>query len=129
MSTHTAERSWSSLVDDILGGLEHLVDAQIRLAKTEVKEDLAQASVAAGITAGGGALAAIGVGFLLLGAVYALSLALPAWLAAVLVGAVVLLTGGILMSQGKKRLREVFPLDQSAKATKETLEWAKNQIK
>ena len=89
-----------SLADD----LARLFTQEVQLAKAEVS--VAMRDLKAGVLSlaiGLGVLLA-GVGFLLLAAVYALSLVVQPWLAALIVGGVVTLVGIVLLLKAKKSL-------------------------
>lgn len=49
--------------------------------------------------------------------------ALPLWLALILVGACVGAVGAIVAVQGKHKLDSIKPLEETARALKENLEW------
>src|SRR6476661_7322647 len=85
----TPQRSFPDVLQDIIINLQQIIRYEFRLAKTEIAEKAIEGARPA-ITFGVGlVLAFYGVGFLLLACVYALSAAIAAWLAALLVGAVV----------------------------------------
>ena len=89
-----------SLADD----LARLFTQEVQLAKAELSvavRDLKSGVVSLAI--GFGVLLA-GVGFLLLAAVYALSMVVQPWLAALLVGGVITLVGIVLLLKAKKSL-------------------------
>ena len=68
---------------------------------------------------------AFSVVFVLLAAVYALSLILPAWMAALIVGAGVGLIAALCVGLGISRLRRVRAAPRTAATLKENVEWAK----
>lgn len=80
-----------------------LLTKELALAKAELKE--ASRTTKAGVAgvAGGAIVLLAGLIFLLLAAVYGLSLYLQPWLAALLVGAVVSVIGFIMLQTGKKQ--------------------------
>ena len=130
MQRSVPERSVPEVLGDIIANFEEIVRAEIRLGRTEIKEETAKA-VKSGITLGAGvALGFLGLGFLLLAAVYALTMMIAAWLAALIVGAVVAIVGGALASTGAKRLKSVDPKpDKTIRSMEENVQWAKQQIK
>jgi putative superfamily III holin-X len=80
-----SERSVSEVLQDIVGNIQDIVRSEVRLAKTEVGEELTKAK-AASLAIGGGALSGIfSASFLLLAIVYALSRVVPDWAAALIV--------------------------------------------
>lgn len=69
------------------------------------------------------------LGFMLLTIVYVLATLVSAWLAALLVTAVVAVVALVLVTAGKDRLKRVKPPEKTIETLKENVEWAKNQIK
>ena len=79
------DRSISVLLQDIVGNIQDIVRAEVRLVKTEVGEEFGKAR-SAGVLCAVGTLAAIcSALFILLAAVYALSEVMPEWAAALTV--------------------------------------------
>ena len=123
-------RSVVEVLSDIFGNLEDIVQSQIRLAKAEVTDELRgvkSAALSLAITALAGTFTVL---FLLLSAMYALSLVMPSWQAALVVaGAMALVTIGaaLLRSRSNKPGKKFAP--RTAKSVKEDLEWAKQSTK
>ncbi|HXN22929.1 MAG TPA: phage holin family protein [Candidatus Dormibacteraeota bacterium] len=124
------ERSVPEVLQDIVRNLQEIIRSEFRLAKTEIKEEGGKAR-RPGITIGWGLILAIyAVGILLLAIVYALSTALAPWLAALIVGVVVLALSGAFIITGTKKLKEVRAVpEKTIESVKENLQWAKHQIK
>ena len=57
------ERSFSDVLESIVGNVQTIIRSEIQLAKTEVKEETAKAARAAGILAAGGLLGVYAGGF------------------------------------------------------------------
>ena len=120
------DRSFGNVLGDIAGNIQEIVRSEGRLAQVELKEEAAK-TIRAGRPLGAGiALALYGLGFLLLAAVYALSTFVSPWLAAAMVGGVVLMAGLILIAIGKSRLQLVSRPEKTIGRLKENLQWAKN---
>ncbi len=103
--------STSHVLVNLARDIADLVRKEVELARTEMSEKIDQ--VRQGTTAiGAGALVAY-AGFvcLLVSAIAALALVISTWLAALVVGGVVTLIGGIMLAQGKKKLeaKELTP--------------------
>lgn len=103
------DASLAELVRRLGDELSTLVRDEIRLAQAELAQKGKQAGVGAGIFGGAGMLAFYGVGALIAALTLALSLALEPWLAAVIVGVVLLAVAGILGLVGKRKVQEAFP--------------------
>ncbi len=129
MSTN-GDRSFSDVLEDIVGNVQNIVRHEVRLAKAEIQEEAVVAGKAAGIAASGGVLALYALGFLLLTCVYALEEAVAPWLAALIVAVVAGIGSAILLNIGVKRMKRVDPRPQKTIRTiKENVEWAKNQAR
>ena len=130
MAAPQVQRSVPEILEDIASNLTQLVQAEFRLAKSELKEG-AERVAGPGATLGAGAvLAFYGFGFLLLAAVHALSLVMAGWLAALIVGGVLAVAAGILIGAGGTKLRRVNLIpDKTMRTLEEDVQWAKQQIK
>jgi hypothetical protein len=83
--------------------VQEIVRSEVRLAKTELREEAAKVKTS-GVLLGAGALLGLYAGgFLLLGTVYVLATILPAWAAAFIVALTLALVAGFLLSAGRKR--------------------------
>jgi Kef-type K+ transport system membrane component KefB len=99
------ERSVPQVLHDIVGNVEEIIRSEWRLAKTEIKESAVVRAKDASIFGVGVVLGFYGIGFLLLGAVYGLSMIVGGWRAALVVGAVLALVSIGLMTASAKRLK------------------------
>jgi len=124
------DRSFSDVVQDVIRNVQEIVRSEVRLAKTEIREEVAKAKPAS-VWLGGGAIAGIfAILFLLLMIMYALALVMAMWTAALIVGAGLAITAGLLLNAGVKRFRQIHPApERTIETIKENLEWAKQQTK
>lgn len=122
-----AERSFSEVWQDILRNVQEIVRSEVRLVKAELREEAAGAKQMTILAGAGAATAMIAAVFLLLSAVYALSLVMPSWAAALLVGASLALVAWALLSSGLKRFRDLYGAGATTKLRKEQIEWTKQQ--
>ncbi len=97
------------LVGRLAGQVSELVRGELELARTELTEKGKRAGAGAGLAGAGGVVALYGLGALLAAAVAALALVWPVWLAALVVGVVVLAVGGVLALAGRSQLRRSAP--------------------
>ena len=130
MTAPRIQRSMPEILEDIASNLTQIAQAEFRLAKTELKEG-AKKAAGPGATLGAGlVLAFYGLGVLLLAAVYALSLVIAGWLAALIVGGVLAVAAGILIGVSTTKLKRVnLAPDKTIRTLEEDLQWAKQQIK
>jgi membrane protein len=103
------ERSVGQLVSDASEQLSRLVREEMRLAAVELQQKGKRLGVGAGLFGGAGVLAAYGVGVLIACAVLALSLVLAPWLAALIVGVVVLAVAGVSALVGRSQVKQATP--------------------
>jgi hypothetical protein len=131
MQARDEDRSLGELFGDLARDTGVLVRQEVQLAQTELTQTAARVAREAGVLAVGGLVAY--AGFLVLLAALTLGLVaagLDAWVAALLVGAVVAVVGGVLVQRGLGALKreEVAPR-QTVETLKEDAQWAKDQVK
>jgi uncharacterized membrane protein len=103
------DRSVSELLGDLSEELRRLANAEVRLAVTEVRRKAKRAGVGVGALGASAVFGVIGLVTLVACAVLALALVLPAWLAALVVGAALLLVAGFAALVGRVELRRAIP--------------------
>ena len=125
-----AASSVAHILGDIVGNVQEITRSEIRLVKTELREEAGRAIAAAGITSIGLLLTFYGVGLVLVAAFVALTLAMPAWTAAIVLAVPVGAIGALLIQTGVKRLRTLsLKPEKTIETVKENLEWLKTQTK
>jgi Putative Actinobacterial Holin-X, holin superfamily III len=105
-----AEPSAGELVKRLSEQVSVLMRDELKLAQLEMARKGKQAGIGAGLLGGSGLVALYGVGCLLACAILGLSRVLEPWLAALIVGAALLLVSGIVALLGKARLKKAAPL-------------------
>lgn len=126
-----ADRPFSELFSNIFGNVEDIVRSELKLAKTEVREDLAKSAHAAAWFAAGLASALFALGFLLVTVFFLLLSIVPNWAAALIIAVPLGLVSTIIFQVGGAN-RKVQKNSQSVLAdapSKENLAWAKHQAK
>jgi uncharacterized membrane protein YqjE len=109
MTTQHADEPIGAVVHRLSEQIPELVRSEIRLAQAELAEKGKHAGVGIGLFSGAGLLALYGFAGLLATAVFALDLAMPLWLSALVVSAVVLVTAGIAALLGRKQVGQATP--------------------
>lgn len=104
-----SQLSTADLVKQASEQLSHLVRDEIQLAQAELREKGKRAGTGIGLFSGAGLVALYGVAGLLTAAVLALALVMPAWAAALIVGAVLLAIAGVMALLGRGQLRRASP--------------------
>jgi uncharacterized membrane protein YqjE len=123
------QESVGELISGLIKDLQELVRGEIRLARTELREDAMTAGRGVAMIAAGALVGVTGFIFLMLGVTYLLNKSLEMWLSAAIVGAVLAVIAAICFSVGKSRLSASnFTPEQTIDTLKEDREWAKQQI-
>lgn len=107
--TTSQQASTGELVARLSDEISRLVRDELQLAQVEVTGKAKQAGIGAGMFGAAGALALYGGGVLVATAILALALVLDAWLAALVVGVVLLAAAGVAGLIGRKRIRRAAP--------------------
>ena len=103
------ERSVGELVQQLSQQTSTLIRQEMRLAQAELQEKGKRAGLGAGVFGGAGVVALYGLGALIAAAIMVLGTALEPWLAAVIVGVVLLAVGGILALIGRSQVKQATP--------------------
>ncbi len=119
-----------SIVSGIVKDLQEIVRGEVKLAKTEIREDVSAMGKGAASIAAGGIVAFVGFVFLMLRATFVLSKWVEMWIAALILAVALLLIGAILAMSGKKKLSaSSLKPTESMESLKEDQAWASQQIK
>ncbi len=126
------DRSLGELLGELMRETTTLVRQEVSLAKTEISHNIAQVGKDVAFLAAGGAVAYIGLMAIVAAVILLLvkHTSLPAWGAALLVGIVVAVVGGVLVMKGLSALKtqDIAPR-QTIETLKEDGQWAKDQTK
>ena len=123
----TQALSTRQLLTRLLETVSLLVTKEVELARAELKADLKAELDMVKLLVAAGVVAVFGVNMLLVGAVFALTVWIPGWLAALGVAVLLLAIGGLLALIGWKR-RVSAPLAVTRKTVKEDMQWAKERL-
>src|SRR5262245_18911092 len=85
-SSQSDPRPFSQILQDVVNHLSEIVRSEIRLARVEFRQDIAQITKASMFLVIGAVFALFALGFALLGVMYAIATNLEPWLSAVIVG-------------------------------------------
>jgi uncharacterized membrane protein YqjE len=122
-------RPVADVLHDIAGNIQDIVHAELRLAKTELSEELGKSTSAAVLLGAGALLLTLSAVFVLLAIVYALTLVVAEWTAALIVGVGVGAIAAVCLGVGVKRLKAVRGAPKTVASIKENVEWAKQPTK
>jgi len=128
-STDLRERPLGEIASDLTRDVSLLVRQEVQLAKAEMAEKGRVAAPGLGMIGGAGLVGLMAAGALTAFLILVLSIFLPEWGSALIVGAVFAATAFVLAKQGKERVGEAgAPIpEQTIETVKEDVEWAKTR--
>jgi uncharacterized membrane protein YqjE len=103
------DRSVGELVNQLSQQTSSLIRQELRLAQTELQEKGKRLGTGAGMFGGAGLVALYGVGALVAAAIIGIGTLLEPWIAAVIVGVVLLAVAGVLALTGRKQVERGTP--------------------
>jgi hypothetical protein len=122
-------QSTIGLLRQLLNEISTLFRQEVALATAEVTEAFSEAKVAALSMATGGAVLFAGLLVLLASAVLALSLIVPHWLAALIVGLIVVIIGYVMVHSGKEKLNaSTFKPERTQRSIQEDKDMLQKRI-
>lgn len=122
-------RSIGDVLKDIGASIQDILRWEIKLAKIELADSARRVRSTSLMLAGGGLLGIFAIGFLLLAAMFALEIVLPAWAAALIVGGLLCIGAGVGLSIGRDRLKAIQAPHKTMQTVREDLQWMKEQAK
>jgi MFS family permease len=123
-------RSVGDIVGDIQKDLSTLVRQEIELAKAEVTAQGREAGKAGGLIGGAAVVGLLGAGAIAAFLVLLLDKAVVDWLAALIVGVVLVAAAAGLALAGRNRMRRATPpAPQTVETVKEDVQWAKTRTR
>jgi hypothetical protein len=128
--TNPADASVGELVERLSAQVSALVRDEMALATAELKRKGTQAGIGIGIGGAGAVLALMGVGLLVAAATLGLALVLAGWLAALIMGVILLTVAGMLSAVGLTRVRKATPPvpEQAVESTKRDIQTVKESV-
>ena len=122
-------RPVAALLSDLAGETSTLVRQEIALFKAELNEKLGRMGVGAGALAAAGVLAFTGWLALVAAAILGLSIVLAPWLAALIIGILVIALGAGLALFGKSRLKvDALVPRRTLNSLREDQAWIRDQV-
>ena len=123
------DRPTGDLLRELSQQTTELVRQEIELAKAEIGEKGKQAGIGVGMFGGAGLFGAAAFAALTPAIIAALDLAMPLWLAALIVTVVYGAVTAVLAQRGKQKVQEAGPPvpQQTTQSVKEDVQWAKTR--
>jgi uncharacterized membrane protein YqjE len=124
------DRSFSELLQGIIHNVQDIVRSEVRLAKTEIREEAIKAKALLLLLGAGAVTGLFAILFLLLMIVSALALIVPNWAAALIVAVALAVVAGVMLAGGVKSFQKLHPTPElTVESIKENIQWAKQQTK
>jgi Putative Actinobacterial Holin-X, holin superfamily III len=114
----SSDASMADLLRRLIDDLSTLVRQELALARAEITHSVGEAKTGLTGVAAGGAVLYTGVLALIAAGILALAEVMPAWGAALIVGALLAIVGYAMLSSGRKKLR---PANLKPEQTQESL--------
>jgi uncharacterized membrane protein YqjE len=129
VATAGDEPTLGALAHQLTQQVPELVRSEIRLAQAEVAQKSKRAGLGIGMFSVAGVLAFLGLATLVATAVLALALAVPAWLAALVVAVVLLAGAGLFGLLGRNQVSEATPMvpERAVEGVKEDIATVKGE--
>jgi uncharacterized membrane protein YqjE len=104
-----SEQSVGELVQQVSQQTAELVRKEMRLAQVELQEKGKRAGISAGMFGGAGVVALYGVGAVVAAVIMLVATAIEPWVAALIVGVVLLASAGVVALLGKRQVEQATP--------------------
>jgi len=123
------ERSIGELFSELANETSTLIRQEVALAQVEITQKASTAGKNVGYLAVGGFVGYAGLLAIIAGVIMGLSYFIPAWLAAIIVGAIIAVVSYVLVSSALTALKnmDVKPTE-TVESIKEDAKWLKNQV-
>jgi uncharacterized membrane protein YqjE len=122
-------RSFAGILKDIGGSIQELIRGEVKLARMEMADSARRLGSSSKMLIGGGLLAIYAIGFILLAALFALEIVVPAWAAALMLGVLLCVGAGVAISIGRQRLKQVHAPHKTMQSMKDDFQWIKEQAR
>jgi uncharacterized membrane protein YqjE len=123
----SVERPISQVLGDIVGNVQQIVRAELKLAKAELRDDVVLMKRTAILLAVAAVAGTLALALFSLAAVYALATVLPSWAAALIVAAAILLIAVLCVATARKHMSGVG-MPRTAATLQENMQWAKTHV-
>ncbi len=124
-------KSTAELLRDLSNEMTALVHQEVELAKAEMSAKSQRMGAGAGMFGAAAVAGLLAAGALVAAAIAGLATALSVWLAAIVVGVVLLIVAGGLALTGRAQVGRATPPvpEEAIRSSKEDVEWLKTQAK
>jgi uncharacterized membrane protein YqjE len=124
------DRPFSRILQEIVTHLTEIIRSEIRLARAEVRADIAQVARASVFVGIGAVFGLYALGFALLGVVYALGTRITPWVSALIVAVGVGVIAAIFLHVGRTKMKQIdLKPDNTIRSLQENVTWMKKQVR
>jgi hypothetical protein len=129
-NSYAGERSSGEIIQDVMRDASEVFRGEVRLVKAEFAEKISQAGKAGGFFGGAALCGLMGFAALVFAAIAGLTMLVPTWAAASIVGVVLLCIAGAMYAGGRAKLKDLTPVpERTVQTLKDDIEWAKHPTK
>lgn len=129
-SSNLDDRGLGDLFGDLSREISELMREEVRLAKTELREEATNAGKSAGMFGGAAVAGYMCLLLVSLAAAWGLAEVLYTGFAFLIVGVVYGIVAAVLFVRGREQMREINPVpDETVESLKEDAQWAKARLK
>ena len=131
VAAHTeGNESTRDILQDVLRDVTNILRAEVRLARVELRDDMKSAGRSAGMFGGAAVCGLLGGMSLVTCVIAALALAMPVWLAALILAVFLGCIAFGMYLGGRSRLREARPpLEETRQKVRSDYQWLKQQTR
>ena len=108
--------------------LSALMRTEVELAKTEIKEEVAEAGRAGALMGAGALVGYLALLLLLLAAAWGIAEAIAPWAGLLIVGIVTGAVAAVLITTGRKKFAAIEAAPNTIETLQEDVQWAKQQL-
>jgi hypothetical protein len=125
-----SDRSVADLLKGIIENVQAIIRSEVRLARTEIREETTKAGAAVKSFGIAAVLGLYAGAFVLFTLYHVAGLFMPAWAAALCVALLAGIGAAVMFSSGRKALKEVNAKpEKTIESVKENVAWLKDQTK
>lgn len=124
-----SEQSIPGLIREVVQDTSDLAREELQLFKTELQNTIKQSSIATGTIVVGGVAAVLGIGYLGFCLILLLSLVIPQWVSALIIGLAFIAAGAGIAYWGYTKFRTMQVAPLTKETLKEDAEWLKHPTK
>ncbi len=122
-------RSIGEVFQEAVGHIQEIVRSEIRLARTEIREDAGKAKNAAIMFGGAALMGFFAAALLVTAGACALAIVIPWWASTLVLAALCGIVGGGMFAAGRARLKLLHSPGETIQTVHENLTWARNQTR